>query len=191
MRRLFLQINVSLDGFIEDAAGEIDWHFADAEFDAFIDATLQSIDAMVFGRVAFEKLARYWRTASPPEASEVQVRLMHELPKYVVSDRLGRTEWNNSHTVGGDIAAAITALKQQPGGDIALFAGGGVATSFVQLGLIDEYRLIVNPVLLGAGTRLFGGGYERSDLRLIETRRFASGALVLFYEPTSASAIAQ
>jgi dihydrofolate reductase len=183
MRKLFLQINVSLDGFIEDAAGDIDWHFADAEFDAFIDATLQSIGAMVFGRVAFEKLAQYWPTASPPEASEVQVRLMHELPKYVVSDRIGNTDWHNSHIVRGDAAAAITALKQQPGADIALFAGAGVATSFTQLGLIDEYRLIVNPVLLGAGTRLFGGGYERSDLRLTETRRFASGALVLFYEP--------
>ncbi len=192
MRKLFLQINVSLDGFIEDAAGEIDWQFADAEFEAFIDATLQSIDAMVFGRVAFEKLAQYWPTASPPEASEVQVRLMHELPKYVVSDRLGRTDWNNSHIVGGgEVAAEIEALKQQPGGDIALFAGAAVATSFVRLGLIDEYRLILNPVLLGTGTRLFDGGYERSDLRLSETRRFASGALVLFYEPVSANAGAQ
>ena len=187
MRKLFLQINVSVDGFIEDAAGEIDWHFADAEFAEFIDTTLLSIDAMIFGRVAFEKLARYWPAASPPEASEVQVRLMHDLPKYVVSDRLGRTDWSNSHIVGGDVAAAITALKQQPGGDIALFAGAVVATSFVQLGLIDEYRLIVNPVLLGAGTRLFDGEYEKSELRLIETRRFASGAVVLFYEAKAAN----
>jgi dihydrofolate reductase len=138
MRKLFLHINVSLDGFIEDAAGEIDWHFADAEFGEFIDATLQSIDAMVFGRVAFEKLAGYWPTASPPEASEVQVRRMHELPKYVISDRLRDTDWHNSHVVGGDVAAAITALKQQPGQDIALFAGAGIATSFARLGLIDE-----------------------------------------------------
>jgi dihydrofolate reductase len=110
---------------------------------------------------------------------------MHELPKYVVSDRLEQTDWNNSHIIGGDVAKAMTALKQRPGGDIALFAGAGVATSFVQLGLIDEYRLIVNPLLLGAGTRLFGGGYDRRDLRLIATRRFASGAIVLTYEPVS------
>lgn len=185
MRQLFLQINVSLDGFIEDAAGGIDWFPADAEFSALIDETLQSMDAMVFGRVAFKTLAQYRPTASPSETSEVQVRLMHELPKYVVSDRLEDTDWNNSHTVGGDVAAGITALKQKPGRDIALFAGAGAATSFVQLGLIDKYRLIVDPVLLGAGTWLFGGGYERSDLRLTETRQFSSGALVLSYEPTS------
>ena len=77
------------------AAAEVG--FADADFEHFIDETLQSIDAMVFGRVAFQKLAQYWPGASPPEASEVQGRLMHELPKYVVSDRLEQADWNNSH----------------------------------------------------------------------------------------------
>jgi dihydrofolate reductase len=105
MRRLFLQINVSLDGFIEDPTGEIDWHFVDDEFEEFTNDTLRSIDAMVFGRVAYEKLAEYWPTAaSNPDASERHIeaaRLMNELPKYVVSDRLERTEWQNSHIVSG------------------------------------------------------------------------------------------
>jgi dihydrofolate reductase len=184
MSKLFLQINMSLDGFIEDAAGEIDWHFADEEFSAFIDETLQSIDAMIFGRVAYELLAQYWPTASPPEASAVQVQLMHELPKYVVSTSLRQASWNNSHIIGGDVAAEVTALKQNSRRDIALFAGGRIATSFVQLGLVDEYRLVVNPALLGSGKELFRGGYERSDLQLGDVRRFASGALLLSYRPS-------
>jgi dihydrofolate reductase len=185
MRKLFLQINMSLDGFIEDPSGEIDWHFADDEFEEFINETLRSIGAMVFGRVAYEKLAQYWPTAaSNPEASERHIeaaRLMNELPKYVVSHHLERTEWENSHIVSGDVAAEIGELKRQPGKDIALFAGAGVGTSFARLGLIDEYRIILNPVLLEAGTPLFNGGYEKTNLRLRETRPFGSGALVLTY----------
>jgi dihydrofolate reductase len=86
---------------------------------------------------------------------------MDELPKYVVSDQLERTNWNNSHIIGGDVAAAIRALKNQPGRDIALFAGAGAASSFMRLGLIDEYRIILNPVLLGGGTSLFAAGTTR------------------------------
>jgi dihydrofolate reductase len=195
MRKLFLQINVSLDGFIEDANGEIDWHFADDDFEEFINDTLRSIDGMVFGRVAYERLAEFWpAAASDPEASARQLgqdprrhaeaaRLMNELPKYVVSNQLERVTWENSHIVKGDVPAEIGRLKQQPGRDIALFAGAHIASTFTRLGLIDEYRLILNPVLLAAGKRLFEDGYGKTDLRLRETRPFASGALVLYYEP--------
>jgi dihydrofolate reductase len=187
MRKLFIQINASLDGYIEDPTREIDWHFVDDEFEDFINATLRSIDAMVFGRVAYQRLAEYWPTAAfNPEASERHIeaaRLMNELPKYVVSDHLDRAEWQNSQIIGGDVAAEINELKRQPGKDIALFAGAGVANSFARLGLIDEYRIILNPVLLGAGTPLFNGGYGRANLDLREIRRFGSGALVLTYRP--------
>jgi dihydrofolate reductase len=185
MRKLFLQINMSLDGFIEDPTAEIDWHFVDDEFEEFINATLRSIDAMVFGRVAYEKLAQYWPTAaSNPGASERHIEaalLMNELPKYVVSDHLDRTEWQNSHIVSGNVGAQIRELKRQPGNDIALFAGAGVAASFARLGMIDEYRIILNPALLGSGTPLFNGGFEKTNLQLRDTRQFGSGALVLTY----------
>src|SRR5436190_19601685 len=182
MRRLFLQINVSLDGYINDADGEIDWHFADDEFQRYIDHTLESIDGMIFGRAAFEQLAAYWPAAGP-EASPVQVRRMHELPKYVLSRTLERTEWHNSHILGDDPAAAIARLKAQDGRDLALFAGGKAATTAVRLGVIDEFRIVVNPALLGGGTRLFHGPYPRRELRLTHTRQFASGALILTYVP--------
>jgi dihydrofolate reductase len=142
MRNLFLQINMSVDGFIEDTDHQIDWHFSDDEFEQFILDTLQSIDGMVFGRVAFGLLAQYWPTAaSNPQVSAKHVemaRFINELPKYVVSNQLQHVEWRNSHIISGDVAGAIRRLKEQSGKDLALFAGAGVASTFMRLGLIDE-----------------------------------------------------
>lgn len=185
-RKLFLQINMTVDGHIEDANGDIDWHFADDEFDAFILDTLRSIDGMVFGRVAFEKLATYWPDAEPAAQTDAQretARLMNELPKYVVSQTLTGSDWHNSHVVSGDVRAEIQRLKTRPGKGLALFAGAATASSFIRLGLVDELRLLVNPLLQGGGTRLFDGTDEPRQLDLTSTRTFAGGAVVLTYVP--------
>ncbi|MEV4899664.1 dihydrofolate reductase family protein [Nonomuraea sp. NPDC055795] len=181
MRRLFLHINVSLDGYISDTDGVIDWHFADEEFQGYLDRLLESIDGMIFGRAAFEQLAGYWPTAGD-EVSPIQARKMHELPKYVLSRTPADTGWHNSHYLGDDPAAAIAELKRQDGRDLALFAGARAAMTALELGVLDELRLVVNPVLLGGGTRLFDAAYSRAELRLTHTRQFASGAMLLTYE---------
>ncbi|MFC5819438.1 dihydrofolate reductase family protein [Nonomuraea harbinensis] len=181
MRRLFLHINVSIDGYIADLDGDIDWRFADEEFQAHLDTMLESIDGMVFGRTAFEQLAGYWPTAGD-EVSATQRRRMHELPKYVMSRTLRDTEWHNSHLLGDDPATALNDLKRQDGQDLALFAGGQAATAAIGLGVLDQLRLLVNPVILGSGTRLFDGTYPKKDLRLVGTRKFASGALLSTYD---------
>jgi dihydrofolate reductase len=184
MRRLLLHINVSVDGYICDTAGDIDWHFSDEEFQRYLDQLLESIDGMLFGRVAYQQLAAYWPTAGD-EVSSTQARKMHTLPEYVLSRTLRHTDWHNSHLLGHDPATAITQLKQQDGALLALFAGARAAQTAVQLGVLDELRLIVNPVLLGGGTRLFDAAYPRTALRLTHTRQFASGALLLTYEGPS------
>lgn len=192
MRKLFLHINVSLDGFIEDQHRQIDWHFMDDEFEEYVNNMLRSIDAMLFGRVAYELLASYWPTAAEnpaaavnPENPERHIEaafMMNKLPKYVVSKTLRTTEWNNSHIINGNIAEEIAKLKAEPGKDIALFAGANLVSTFMKLNLIDEYRLIINPVLLGKGTRLFNGEYEKSNLELLDVKKFGNGALVLSYK---------
>jgi len=185
VKRLFLHISMSLDGYINDQAGLPALDFADDEFQRYIDEMLESIDGMVFGRVAFDQLATYWPNAGP-EASPVQVRRMHELPKYVLTHSLDDTEWHNSHVLVGDPAAAIAELKQRDGRDLALFAGARAATSAIELGVMDELRIIVGPALLAGGTRLFDGQYPASELRLTDTHRFLSGAVLLRYELASA-----
>ena len=144
---------------------------------------VEGVDGMVFGRAAFEELAGYWPNAGP-EASPTQVRRMHELPKYVLSRTLEKSDWHNSHILRDSPGQAINQLKQA-GHDLALFAGGGAATAAVAMGVLDEYRIVVNPALLGGGTRLFDGSYPRTELRLTRSRQFRSGALLLVYEPTA------
>jgi dihydrofolate reductase len=178
---LFVHISVSLDGYIADEAGALDWISADGEFERYIDRLLESIDGMVFGRVAFEQLAAFWPSAGL-NVSPTQRRRMHQLPKFVLSSSPVHAEWHNSHALGDDPAAAIVRLKQQNGRDLALFAGANAATAALRLGVVDELRLLVHPTLLGGGTRLFDGRYPRRDLGLTDTHRFASGALLLAYE---------
>jgi dihydrofolate reductase len=192
MRKIFLHIIVSLDGYIEGPNGELDWHFIDDEFEEYINELLRSIDGMLYGRKSYELLAGYWPTAvenpagaanpSNPSRHIEATHMMNALPKYVVSTILKKTEWNNSHIIGSNIEEEIIKLKKQPGKDLALFAGANLTASLMKLNLIDEYRLLVFPSLLSGGTPLFNGGYERSNLKLIDTRMFTSGAVLLKYE---------
>ena len=181
MRKLIAHIGVSVDGYINDEAG-LPVLPVEQEFQGYIDDLLGSIDGMVLGRVAFEQLAAYWPTAGD-EVSPVQARLMHELPKYVLTNSLGDVRrWNNSHLLGTDPSAALTALKAQPGLPVAVFAGAGAVTTALSMQLVDQLCLIVHPSLVGGGTRLFDGTNPSSNLRLSETRQFPSGAMVVKYE---------
>ncbi|MGH9908208.1 MAG: dihydrofolate reductase family protein, partial [Pyrinomonadaceae bacterium] len=144
MRKLFLHIGVSVDGYIENEKREFDWP-VDDEWEEYINGVLRSIDGQIYGRVAHQSLAEYWPTAAEqPGASERLVetaRMMNALPKYVLTRGPYETGWSNSHIIRGDVAGEIRKLKSQPGKDIALFAGASVAQSFMQMELLDEYRL--------------------------------------------------
>jgi dihydrofolate reductase len=195
MRKIFLHIIVSLDGYIEGPNGELDWRFIDDEWEEYINSMLRSIDGMLFGRKAYQSVAGYWPTAadnpvaaadpSNPHRHIEAARMMNALPKYVVSTTLKSAEWNNSHIIGTNIVEEIMYLKKQSGKDIALFAGAGLANSLMKHNLIDEYRVIVNPALAGGGKPLFNGGYLQMSLELLDTRQFASGALLLRYASTA------
>lgn len=185
MGKAFLHINVSLDGYICDPAGDIDWHFSDDEFQGYLDDLLGSIHGMVFGRVAFDELAAFWPHAGD-EVSAVQRARMHDLPKYVLSRTARETSWHRSTVLGPDPLEAFRQLVRDAPGDLAVFAGGGAAVSLLAAGLLDELRLVLNPVTLGGGTRLFDGEYPRADWRLTGNRPFASGAVVLTYAKVAA-----
>jgi dihydrofolate reductase len=178
---LFAHVNVSLDGYICDAHGEIDWHFADAEFQRYLDQLLESIDGMVFGRVAYEQLASYWPTAGE-EVSIVQRNKMHDLPKYVMSHEDVTKDWHRTEWLGADPYAALRDVKQGPGRGIAVFAGGSAISSLIGADLVDQLRLVLNPVLLGGGKRLFDDTYPTATWSLLTARPFSSGAVLLTYQ---------
>jgi dihydrofolate reductase len=184
MAPLFLQISVSLDGFIEDRDHDIEWMVNDTSLDALATATLKSIDGMIFGRKAHELLAKFWPTAgdTPGASAELieQARLMHELPKYVLTHGDERTGWANSHAITVD---DIPRLKKDASRQLAVFAGALTSQTLLARDLVDEIRLFVYPVLLGGGTRLFADDGRRRSLELIAIQPFASGATLQRFLP--------
>jgi dihydrofolate reductase len=182
MSEMFLQISVSLDGYIEDENGDIEWMTSDTSLDSFLTAMLKSIDGMVFGRKAHALLADFWPNAgdakdASPDLIE-QARLMNALPKYVLTHGEERTGWANSHAITTD---DVPRLKREAKRPIALFAGASAAQAILACGYVDEVRLIQYPVLLGGGTRLFADDGERRTLKLTGSEEFPSGATLQRY----------
>jgi dihydrofolate reductase len=182
MPELFVQISESLDGFIEDRNGDLQWFTEDTSLDELATETLRSIDGMIFGRKAHALLARFWPTAGSAEDASTQLKaqaaLMNSLPKYVLTHRKQINEWANSHAIALDDIPRLKRDAQRP---IALFAGASAAQTALQRGFVDEIRLIQYPVILGDGTPLFASDGKRRDLELIDSRSYDSGATVQRY----------
>lgn len=175
MRRLFAHVFVSLDGFIEGPDPELNWFVMDGEVEQHIDDVLDSIDAMIYGRAAYLNMVAYW-----PSATGRFARKMHEIPKIILSNTLKKVEWNNATLIKDNVEEEIARLKQRPGKDLLVFAGAGVISSLTKMGLIDEYHLLVNPVLLGRGKPLFKEN-KLALMTLLDTRTFPCGDVLLKY----------
>jgi dihydrofolate reductase len=173
---------VSLDGFIEGPNRELNWHIIDEELHTFINNQQSEFDTYLYGRRMYEVM-RYWETADTnPSAPAYELefaRIWKKMPKIVFSKTLEQVQ-GNARLVRDNIAEEITRLKQQPGKNMDL-GGPTIASIFMQLGLIDEYRLFIQPVVLGSGTPLFPVLGDKINLRLVETRTFGSGVVYLRY----------
>ena len=184
MRKIIFMMSVSLDGFFAGPAGELDWQVVDAELHGHFNEWLAAAAAFLDGRVTYELMAGHWPTAdADPEATPTVVefaRIWREMPKIVFSRTLDRAEWNA--TVARDVVPdEIRALAAQPGGDLVV-GGADLAATFMRYDLIDEYRIYVQPVLLGAGRLLFRPLDVSLALRLAEVKPFGSGVVLLRYE---------
>jgi dihydrofolate reductase len=183
MRKIIFQTLISLDGFFEGPNQEIDWHNVDEEFNEFAIDFLDQVDTLLFGRVTYELMAGYWPTPAATTNDPIVAGKMNHLPKIVFSRTLKKVEWENSRLVKENVAEEITKLKQQPGKDMVIFGSSDLAVTLLPLGLIDECRILVNPVVLGSGKPLFKGIKEKLNLKLIKTKTFKSGNVLLFYQP--------
>lgn len=178
-RRVVLDLAVSLDGFIEGSNGETDWCIMEEDMD-FI-GFLNSIDTILYGRKSYELWGEYIPGAEAFNMEREMWELIHSKKKYVFSKTMAKTD--NNVIINGNIAEAVNRLKQEPGKDIWLYGGASLITTFMNLGLVDEYRLSVHPVILGAGKPLFIDIKQRQELKLVDTRRFSSGVVQLCYHP--------
>jgi dihydrofolate reductase len=183
MRKLFVFDLVTLDGYFEGPNREIDWHNVDAEFNEYAIEMLNSVDTLLFGRVTYELMAGFWPTPDAMKNDPIVAERMNNLSKVVFSRSLDKVEWHNSRLVKNNIEEEIRKMKNQTGKDMVILGSGSIVSAFTQLGLIDEYRIMVNPVVLSRGNSLFKGIKNRINLKLIRTRPFKSGNVLLSYEP--------
>lgn len=187
MQRLLLFMMVSLDGYYQRPNGEIDWHVVDDEFNEFAIAQLDSVSALVFGRVTYQGMASYWPTPQALEDDPAVTKRMNQLPKIVISRTLERADWNNTRLVRDNAAQEIARLKAQADKDLIIFGSGDLVVSLAEQGLIDEYRIMVAPVVLGAGKSLFHGLKHDLKLELLKTQTFRVGNVLLYYQPAPAT----
>ena len=190
MRKVIALIHLSLDGFAAGPNDELDWIAYDNELEQYAHSLHDLTDAVIWGRRTYEGMAGYWLTvpgnpASTPAELE-HGRFLEKATKIVVSRKLERIEWNdaqNTVLIRDNIAEAINDIKQQPGKDIWFLGSTMLAQTFIQLDLIDEYRLNINPTVLGHGKSLFAGVTGSFRLKLLESKTFKSGVVALRYEP--------
>jgi dihydrofolate reductase len=184
VRKVLYSMGVSLDGFIAGPGGEIAVPPPDAELHRVHNQQTRDLGAHLLGRRLYEVMS-YWDTFAEenPSAADYELefaRIWKETPKVVFSRTLDKVE-GDARLVRDGVAEAVAELKQQPGGDLAV-GGAGLAATLMELGLIDEYRPFVHPVLAGGGTPFFPPLDQKIDLRLVETRTFGSGVIELRYE---------
>jgi dihydrofolate reductase len=183
MSKLILFNLVTLDGFVAGLKGEIDWHNVDEEFNEFAIKQLDAASGLVFGRVTYELMASYWPTPAAIKDDPIVADKMNHLPKIVFSKTLTTADWNNTRLIKDHVAEEITKMKQEAGKDLFLFGSADLASTLIRLGLIDEYRIMMNPVVLGSGKPLFKGLNARLELKLEKAKIFGSGNVLLYYQP--------
>jgi dihydrofolate reductase len=178
-RKILLDLAVTLDGFIEGPKGEVDWCIMDPDMD--FKNFLQQIDTILYGRKSYDLWGEYKPDMNVSDTENEIWGLVHSKEKYVFSKTQIRSE-NNVTFINENIEDEIIKLKNRPGKDIWLYGGASLITTFINLGLVDEFRLSVHPIILGEGKPLFIDIKQRVNLKLVETKRFSSGVVQLCYQ---------
>jgi len=183
MRKLIVFDFVTMDGFFEGANHSIEWHNVDEEFNEFAVEQLNNTDLLLFGRVTYDLMAGYWTSVSAETDDPVVANKMNTLPKIVFSRTMQRAEWENTRLIHTEIKEEISKIKNQPGKDIFVFGSADLVSSLMELDLIDEFRMMINPVVIGQGKPLFVNIKKNMNFNLIKTRVFNSGNVLLYYVP--------
>jgi dihydrofolate reductase len=181
MAKLIMWNLTTLDGFVEGPNRDLSWHLDvwGEELERLSIEQLKSAGGLMFGRVTYDLMAGHW-----PSATGEVADLMNALPKYVFSRTLTQSDWHNTKVFGADVPGAVTRLKRESEKDIFLFGSADLATSLMAHRLIDEFRIAVNPIILGGGTPLFKSG-ERVKLKLLDSKPHSTGIVILRYEPAN------
>jgi dihydrofolate reductase len=183
MRRLVVFNSVTLDGYFTDLNGDMSWaHSEDVEFNTFVEGNAKGGGELVFGRITYDLMASFWPTPAAIKSFPVVAGGMNDSPKVVFSRSMEKASWNNTRVVKGDAAAEMRKLKKEPGKDLVIMGSGSLVAQLAEEGLIDEYQLVVIPVVIGGGRTMFDGVKGKLALKLKSTRAFRNGNVFLRYE---------
>ena len=189
MRRLSVFNQISLDGYFRTPSGDVSWTHQlqgdDAEFRDFIAGNASGGGALMFGRKTYEMMASFWPTPAAAAQFPVVAEQMNLLPKLVFSRTLKAASWSNTTLLEGDLLGEVRRLKSEPGAPMAILGSGSLVAPLARAGLIDEYQMLVFPLVLGEGVTMFDGIGQRLVLKLKSTRTFRNGITFLVYEPSA------
>jgi dihydrofolate reductase len=175
---------ITLDGYFEGTnKWDIAWHQVDDEFNEFSIDQLNKAGGLIFGRITYQGMANYWPTSNAIRDDPKVAGLMNSIPKYVFSNTLEKADWNNTQIMKGDAVVELNKLRQQNGKDLFIFGSADLSSTFTKNNLIDEYRIIVNPIVLGAGNPLFKNNGDMLKLKLLSMKPFRNGNVLLYYQP--------
>ncbi len=186
MRKLGAFIQVSLDGYFAGPDGDISFAHKDpndSEWNSFVAGNAKDGGALVFGRITYEMMASYWPTPMAAQNNAAVAERMNAMPKFVFSRTLGKASWANTTLLKGDLAAEIRKLKAAPGPDMAILGSGSIVAQLARERLIDGFQIVVCPLVLGGGKRLFDGVKDMLNLKLMQSRAFGNGSVLLCYAP--------
>ena len=186
MQKLIVFNQITLDGYFTGQNGDLSWakeNQDDAEFQAFTRDNAKGGGVLLFGRVTYEMMAGFWPTPQAAAMMPEVAKQMNNLPKVVFSRTMEKAEWNNTTLVKGDIAGEVRRMKQAPGPGMVIMGSGTIVAQLATEGVIDEFQLVVYPVVLGRGRTMFEGVSRKLGMRLLSSRTFKNGVEVLCYEP--------
>lgn len=186
MRKVILLEHTSLDGYLAGNDGDMEWIRVDDETWDYVHPVIDAADTVIWGRVTYQMMEGYWPTAADrPDATRHDVhhgRWLRDATKIVLSRSLTESSWPGTRILSGEPRDVVASLQREQGKNILVIGSASVARSFIRSGVIDEYRLTINPVLLGQGTPLFPSESSKADLKLVSSKVLASGVVALHYE---------
>lgn len=184
MRKLVVFNQVTLDGYFTDRNGDMSWaHKNDAEWNAFAADNAKGGGVLLFGRITYQLMAGFWPTPQAMKSFPTVAEGMNNLPKVVFSRTLDKASWSNTKLIKSGMAAEVRKMKKEPGEDMTILGSGSIVSQLAQEGLIDEFQMVMNPIVLGKGRTMFDGVKEKLSLKRTTTRTFGNGNVLLCYEP--------
>jgi dihydrofolate reductase len=184
MRKLSVFNSVTLDGYYTDLNNDMSWaHQNDPEWNEFVRGNTSGESTLLFGRVTYKMMASFWPGAQAVQSMPEVAKKMNGSSKIVFSKTLKKADWNNTTLVSGDLTAEAKKIKQASGSDMVILGSGSVVSQLAQAGLIDEYQIVISPVVIGKGRTLFETVQNRISMKLIKSRIFKNGSVFLVYSP--------